>query len=571
MDSDYIVIALLRSHQFEADVTVKVNEVYPIAYTTNINSDQTIHVLPADEFLDWANRKLVESEQQHPVPVESPEEAGPVDKKDRKRRRRHLTVKQLLLGQDSGLAVCGPDIIEHCVLSAGLSPSQRLDQLLQQPAAVRALCEQLQQAPGLVSQLDLPGQPGFILAQASSSEPPEPLQYMEFSPLLLLQHGAARVLRMDSFEAAVDEFFARSESQRLARASKAAQETAARRVEKVRADQLRALARLEEQQRALQRGAGLLEQRAAEVEQVALVLNSALDSGMGWRDLEQMVASERARGNPFAGLVHSLQLRQDQRCVTLALSADPEDEPALVPLDLGLSAHANARSLYQQAKAAQAKELKTRAACERALQAVEQQAQRTLDRQQLRSALSQSRTPLWFEKFLWFLSSEGFLVLAARDLPQGQLLVRRFLRPADVYVHADQPGAPVCVVRARRGVVSPLAVQEAGALVVCRSSAWAGKLLCSAWWAAAGQVSAQDCPNPPGLEEEEEVHYSSSFLIRGPRHFLPPAPLELGLAVWFGLDPASADRHRALAASRERCHAPLEQLGRAMQRYGLSS
>ena len=57
------------------------------------------------------------------------------------------------------------------------------------------------------------------------------------------------------------------------------------------------------------------------------------------------------------------------------------------------------------------------------------------------------------------LSSEGFLLLAARDLPQARMLVLRFLRPQDRVVTADQPGAPLCVVRARRGEVSPLALQ----------------------------------------------------------------------------------------------------------------
>ena len=46
-----------------------------------------------------------------------------------------------------------------------------------------------------------------------------------------------------------------------------------------------------------------------------------------------------------------------------------------------------------------------------------------------------------FEKFLWFVSSEGYLCLCGRDAQQNELLVKRHLDKSDVYVHADLHGA----------------------------------------------------------------------------------------------------------------------------------
>lgn len=34
-----------------------------------------------------------------------------------------------------------------------------------------------------------------------------------------------------------------------------------------------------------------------------------------------------------------------------------------------------------------------------------------------------------FEKFLWFISSENYLVIAGRDQQQNELIVKRYLRP----------------------------------------------------------------------------------------------------------------------------------------------
>lgn len=48
----------------------------------------------------------------------------------------------------------------------------------------------------------------------------------------------------------------------------------------------------------------------------------------------------------------------------------------------------------------------------------------------------------WFERFRWFITSGGKLVIAGRDATQNEVIVRHYLRPWDMFVHADIPGAP---------------------------------------------------------------------------------------------------------------------------------
>ena len=57
------------------------------------------------------------------------------------------------------------------------------------------------------------------------------------------------------------------------------------------------------------------------------------------------------------------------------------------------------------------------------------------------------RKPHWFEKFNWFLTSENYLVLSGRDAQQNELLVKRYLRKDDLYVHADLHGAATTILR----------------------------------------------------------------------------------------------------------------------------
>lgn len=86
-----------------------------------------------------------------------------------------------------------------------------------------------------------------------------------------------------------------------------------------------------------------------------------------------------------------------------------------------------------------------------------------------------------FEKFLWFISAENYLVIAGRDQQQNEMIVKRYLRAGkkqtqaakmssdlslcnacfftcsgDIYVHADLHGATSCVIKNPSGETSVL-------------------------------------------------------------------------------------------------------------------
>ena len=74
----------------------------------------------------------------------------------------------------------------------------------------------------------------------------------------------------------------------------------------------------------------------------------------------------------------------------------------------------------------------------------------------------------WFEKFKWFVSSENYMVLAGRDAQQNELLVKRYMKPRDVYMHADAHGAPTVIIKndSPDQPVLPKTLNEAGAFAV---------------------------------------------------------------------------------------------------------
>jgi hypothetical protein len=207
--------------------------------------------------------------------------------------------------------------------------------------------------------------------------------------------------------------------------------------------------------------------------------------------------------------------------------------------------------MFAKYRAAKEKSEKTTEATSKALKAAEAAAQRDLADAKRRSKLTtdvgQKRKLHWFEKFHWMITSDNYLVVGGKDAQQNEMLVKRYLRPGDAYLHADVHGASSCILRAKRRrtadgrtetvALPDQALREAGTFTICRSSAWTSRMVTSAYWVESHQVSKTA---PTG-----EYLTVGSFMVRGKKNYLPPSQLEMGLAVLFRLgDDDSIARHK---------------------------
>ncbi len=141
-----------------------------------------------------------------------------------------------------------------------------------------------------------------------------------------------------------------------------------------------------------------------------------------------------------------------------------------------------------------------------------------------RPSAADRSAPHWFEKFRWFASSEGLLVLGGRDAPSNDLLVRRHLKEGDLYLHADLHGAASVVVKRAAGGATPGdgTIREAAQWAVAFSKAWrAGLASASAFWATPDQVSKS--------AGSGEFVARGAWVVRGTKHFVHDVPLELAI------------------------------------------
>jgi len=146
------------------------------------------------------------------------------------------------------------------------------------------------------------------------------------------------------------------------------------------------------------------------------------------------------------------------------------------------------------------------------------------------------RKVFWFEKFIWFVTSENYLVIGGRNAQQNEALVKRYMDKTDLFMHSELHGAAVCIVKNPSGLPVPsISLYEAATFEMCHSPCWENKIMSQVYWVSAAQVSKTP---PTGMFVS-----TGSFIIRGKRNFISPQKLELGFTLMFCLGEESLANH----------------------------
>ncbi|MBI3036085.1 DUF814 domain-containing protein [Candidatus Woesearchaeota archaeon] len=78
----------------------------------------------------------------------------------------------------------------------------------------------------------------------------------------------------------------------------------------------------------------------------------------------------------------------------------------------------------------------------------------------------------WYEKFRWFISSEGFLVIGGRDATSNEIVVKKHTEPNDLVFHTDMAGSPFFVVKSEGRPIGEKTKEEAADATCTFSKAW---------------------------------------------------------------------------------------------------
>lgn len=491
-----------------------------------------------------------------------------------------------------------PMLIDHALRSTRFDFSKPVSDVLDDESLVQGLVVALQEAQKIGNHIVTDKSiKGYIFAKVQSTQRSYPefgdanaspeeaelvhdnLLYEDFQPFkpIQLETPEWKVIEFDSYNKTVDEFFSSIEGQKLESRLTEREQNAKRKLETARQDHDKRVGGLQQVQEFNNRKAQAIEANLQRVQEAIGAVNGLIGQGMDWVEIARLIEMEQGRHNMVAEMIQ-LPLKLYENTITVYLAeeefendkdldnnmtdtsgSDSESDGGngasprasglpeannrrlAVDVDLALSPWSNARQYYDQKKTAARKEQKTIQSSTKALKSTEKKINADLKKglSQEKQVLRPVRKQLWFEKFYFFISSEGYLVLGGKDAQQNEILYKRYLKKGDIYVHADLHGAASVVVKNKPGhlddPIPPSTLSQAGSFAVATSSAWDSKAVMSAWWVHPHQVSKTA---PSG-----EYLTTGSFTIRGEKNYLPPAHLLLGFGVLFRVSDQSMARH----------------------------
>lgn len=238
---------------------------------------------------------------------------------------------------------------------------------------------------------------------------------------------------------------------------------------------------------------------------------------LGWDEFRRRIDEGKKTGNKVALMVKGIDPKE--KAVTIELDGKK------VKLYLEKSLGENAEIYYEKAKKFRHKyegALKAYEDTKRKLEEIEKLIEEE-QKKELNVKKLERRKRKWFEKFRWFVSSEGFLVLAGKDASTNEVLVKKHMEDNDLYCHADVYGAPHVVIKDGQKA-GEKTIFEACQFAVSMSRAWSqGLYSADAYWAYPNQVTKQA---PSG-----EYLGKGAFMVYGKRNWMHGLPLKLAVGV----------------------------------------
>ncbi len=188
-----------------------------------------------------------------------------------------------------------------------------------------------------------------------------------------------------------------------------------------------------------------------------------------------------------------------------------------VEFSLDLNFFQNVNSLYEKAKESErkAEELKRR------IEETRKRMERELKIKEREVEEKKREKKFWFEKYKWFISSSGFLVVAGKDAKSNEEVVKRYLGEKDLYAHAEVHGAPSVVIISGGKEIDEETKREACEFAAIHSRAWGRLHQIDAYWVYPTQVTKT--PNPG------EYLPKGAFVIRGKRNYFHRIEMKGGI------------------------------------------
>ena len=314
----------------------------------------------------------------------------------------------------------------------------------------------------------------------------EGTEKLDVLPLELTAYATKQKVFFESFNQAADEFFTQQLAEAVEDQAKAEHELGVSKYERVLRDQLVAL------------------QKFARKEQECIAKGELIYTR--YTELDTLLLQQEKKRKP----------------ITLTL---PGTELTL-ELDPAISLHQNAGAYYERAKTFRKKregveraieETKARVAAEEAKELTVGEALMPAKKEVTREKEE------WYEKFRWFETSDGILVIGGKDATTNELVVKKYMTATDVFCHTQAEGAPVVIAKTGGKEISEEGLREIAQFATSYSSLWKFGFYEGECYCVAGEQVSKTPPSGEYLKK-------GAFMVRGKRqYFKTPLGLCIGM------------------------------------------
>lgn len=362
----------------------------------------------------------------------------------------------------------------------------------------------------LISQIEDGGYRPCVFVDESDS-------WVDVAPIPLEKYAGLRVIEFETFNRALDEYYARVAANiRVASLEESVKREIAN-LERILREQEKNLSELREELRVYQRLGDIIYGHLYELDSLISRVMSEKRSGREWDEIARMLLAEKEKS--IMPSVYFVSINPD--ALTLKVSVDGET----FDLNLMMSAQRNAAEYYSKAKRAKDKIEGLEKAIEQTKMRVSEIRAEVIKKAETAYKAPQLRRKReWYEKFRWFFSSEGFLVIGGRDASTNEALIKKYMEPHDIVLHADIAGSPFVLVKTMGKTPAEKTIDEAAQFTASYSRAWREQIRAiDVYWVRPEQVSK----TPPSGQYLPR----GSFMIYGSKNFIKNVPLEIAIGV----------------------------------------
>ncbi len=353
---------------------------------------------------------------------------------------------------------------------------------------------------------------------SDQSLPFDPEKVVKIAPWPQFEIEGTEMIFVDTLNQAIDVFYSSQEDQNVLTEDAVQLETEAdrlkRRLEQQKAHQQEMFRQAELERRK----ADAIYSYFNEINELLTTVYEARKKNIPWETIEEKLAIGKERGIKSAQILNAIKPKEGKLSVLL----EYEGETIKIDLDFTKQIADIANDLYISAKKMEKKAKGADKAIEMTMEKIAKAEESAV---QMRQEASQEtivlkRKKRWYEKWHWTIAPDGTIIVGGLDAKTNEHLVRKYLEPDDMFLHADIHGAPFVVIKSNGRKVSDQTAFAAATLGIAYSSAWEGKrTVADAFIVEPDQVSLQA---PSG-----EFLPKGSIMIYGEKQYIKNVPVEI--------------------------------------------